>query len=108
MAADFLKELPSFNQENFSRFQRESNSKSNCSVGVKKKEAQYLPTRDIPSDHVIVTEKTNILLRYLHQHWEKKNAESKKRDGSSEDEDYSDASSRKKIRLDLRPYHAIL
>lgn len=32
----------------------------------------YVPTKDIPADAVIVTEKTNILLRYLHQQWDKK------------------------------------
>ena len=34
----------------------------------------YVPTKDIPSEQVIVTEKTNILLRYLHQQWDKKAA----------------------------------
>ncbi|KAJ0059013.1 hypothetical protein NL108_002252, partial [Boleophthalmus pectinirostris] len=32
----------------------------------------YLPTREYPSEQIIVTEKTNILLRYLHQQWDKK------------------------------------
>ena len=35
----------------------------------------YVPTKDIPSEQVIVTEKTNILLRYLHQQWDKKAAQ---------------------------------
>ena len=34
-----------------------------------------MPTKDIPSEQVIVTEKTNILLRYLHQQWDKKAAQ---------------------------------
>merc|ERR1712096_47122 len=38
------------------------------------------PVKDIPADQVIVTEKTNILLRYLHQQWDKK-ASTKKRTG---------------------------
>ncbi|RMB89754.1 hypothetical protein DUI87_33769 [Hirundo rustica rustica] len=40
------------------------------------------PGRLLPAgggEDVIVTEKTNILLRYLHQQWDKKNA-AKKRD----------------------------
>ncbi|KAM7161063.1 DET1- and DDB1-associated protein 1 [Macrochelys suwanniensis] len=39
----------------------------------------YHPTREQPSEQIIVTEKTNILLHYLHQQWDKKNA-AKKRD----------------------------
>jgi len=35
----------------------------------------------IPGWQVIVTEKTNILLRYLHQQWDKKSAGAKKRTG---------------------------
>ena len=35
----------------------------------------YVPTKDVPSEQVIVTEKTNILLRYLHQQWDKKAAQ---------------------------------
>ncbi|XP_041086260.1 DET1- and DDB1-associated protein 1-like, partial [Polyodon spathula] len=43
----------------------------------------YLPTREYPSEQIIVTEKTNILLRYLHQQWDKKNA-AKKREQEQE------------------------
>uniref|UniRef100_A0A7N8Y6W2 DET1- and DDB1-associated protein 1 n=1 Tax=Mastacembelus armatus TaxID=205130 RepID=A0A7N8Y6W2_9TELE len=38
----------------------------------------YLPTREYPSEQIIVTEKTNILLRYLHQQWDRKNAAKKR------------------------------
>lgn len=76
----------------------------------------YVPTKDIPADAVIVTEKTNILLRYLHQQWDKKdksaarkreleaaaaaagtNGTVKTTEGSSEE------SARKKPRLDPLP-----
>ena len=35
----------------------------------------YVPTKDFPGEQRIVTEKTNILLRYLHQQWDKKAAQ---------------------------------
>ncbi|TRY66630.1 hypothetical protein DNTS_007779 [Danionella cerebrum] len=50
--ADFLKGLPVYNKTNFSRFHADSVCKA--------------------SSKFIVTEKTNILLRYLHQQWDKK------------------------------------
>ena len=34
-----------------------------------------MPTKDFPGEQRIVTEKTNILLRYLHQQWDKKAAQ---------------------------------
>ena len=43
-----------------------------------------MPVKDIPSEQVIVTEKTNILLRYLHQQWDKK-AVARKRPGEGEE-----------------------
>ncbi|XP_045156596.1 DET1- and DDB1-associated protein 1-like [Mercenaria mercenaria] len=66
--ADFLKELPSYDENNFTRFNAESGLKSNV-----KKPSVYICTKDHPSEQVITTEKTNILLRYLHQQWDKKN-----------------------------------
>ncbi len=86
--ADFLKGLPSYNETNFTRFHSDASSK----VSVKRPSV-YLPTKEYPSEQsnrsflnincfflfnfgflfvVIVTEKTNILLRYLHQQWERK------------------------------------
>lgn len=62
----------------------------------------YVPTKDHPSDQVITTEKTNILLRYLHQQWDKKQSSSKKRDagrsGLSQDDDTT--TPRKRARAD--------
>lgn len=58
-----------------------------------KRPSVYISTTDIPSDQVIVTEKKNILLRYLHQQWDKKNAPKKR-------EHEGDGPSRKKARLE--------
>lgn len=74
MSAEFLKGLPSYNENNFTRFQADSSCKTTV-----KRPSVYLPTKDHPSEQIITTEKTNILLRYLHQQWDKKNA-LKKRD----------------------------
>lgn len=58
-----------------------------------------------PSSSVIVTEKTNILLRYLHQQWDKKNA-AKKRDQEQVDlEGESSAPPRKVARTDSPDMH---
>uniref|UniRef100_F6ZRC2 DET1- and DDB1-associated protein 1 n=1 Tax=Equus caballus TaxID=9796 RepID=F6ZRC2_HORSE len=57
------------------------------------------------SSSVIVTEKTNILLRYLHQQWDKKNA-AKKRDQEQVDlEGESSAPPRKVARTDSPDMH---
>ncbi|KAK7115997.1 hypothetical protein V1264_001756 [Littorina saxatilis] len=73
---DFLKGLPSYNENNFARYHAESS----CRIS-NQKPTVYISTRDYPSDQVITTEKTNILLRYLHQQWDKKNS-TKKRDSN--------------------------
>ncbi|KAH9524494.1 DET1- and DDB1-associated protein 1 [Bulinus truncatus] len=73
---DFLKGLPSYNESNFTRFHSDSSHRYN-------KPTVYISTKDHPSEQVITTEKTNILLRYLHQQWDKKHVSqtgSKKRD----------------------------
>ncbi|XP_014668111.1 PREDICTED: DET1- and DDB1-associated protein 1-like [Priapulus caudatus] len=67
--ADFLKGLPVHNSSNFSKFHTDNTFKSS------KKPSVYISTKDHPSEQVITTEKTNILLRYLHQQWDKKNAQ---------------------------------
>ncbi|KAL3865905.1 hypothetical protein ACJMK2_043253 [Sinanodonta woodiana] len=68
--ADFLKELPSYNETNFTRFHADSgNGKTNM-----KRPAVYISTKDYPEQQIITTEKTNILLRYLHQQWDRKNS----------------------------------
>ncbi|EGV99276.1 DET1- and DDB1-associated protein 1 [Cricetulus griseus] len=71
--ADFLKGLPVY-KSNFSRVHSDSVCKAS-----NRRPSVYLPTREYPTEQIIVTEKTNILLRYLHQQWDKKNA-AKKRD----------------------------
>ncbi|KAM7285412.1 DET1- and DDB1-associated protein 1 [Ixodes scapularis] len=96
-AAEFLKGLPSYNENNFTRFQADASCKTTV-----RRPSVYLPTKDHPSDQVITTEKTNILLRYLHQQWDKKQSSSKKRDanrsGLSQDEDTT--TPRKRARAD--------
>ncbi|XP_028906703.1 DET1- and DDB1-associated protein 1 isoform X3 [Ornithorhynchus anatinus] len=74
LEAEFLKGLPVYNKSNFSRFHADSVCKAS-----NRRPSVYLPTKEYPSEQIIVTEKTNILLRYLHQQWDKKNA-AKKRD----------------------------
>ncbi|KAK6189000.1 hypothetical protein SNE40_005060 [Patella caerulea] len=74
--ADFMKGLPSYNETNFTRF----HSDSSCKTSIRRPTV-YISTKEHPSEQVITTEKTNILLRYLHQQWDKKNT-SKKRDSS--------------------------
>ncbi|XP_033634903.1 DET1- and DDB1-associated protein 1-like [Asterias rubens] len=94
--SEMLRGLPSHNENNFSRFH------SDGSRGSSKKPAVYLPTKDYPSDQVITTEKTNILLRYLHQQWDKKNNQ-KKRDTSSANMESDTSPARKIPRLDSNP-----
>jgi DET1- and DDB1-associated protein 1 len=65
--SSFLKGLPSYNENNFSKFFADSSCKS-----TGKKPPVYICTKDHPTEQVITTEKTNILLRYLHQQWDKK------------------------------------
>ncbi|XP_032420627.1 DET1- and DDB1-associated protein 1-like isoform X4 [Xiphophorus hellerii] len=85
---NFLKGLPVYNKNSFTRFHADSNRRPSV----------YLPTREYPSDQIIVTEKTNILLRYLHQQWDKKNS-GKKREQEQTEED-SMAPPRKMARTD--------
>uniref|UniRef100_A0A8C5VM92 DET1- and DDB1-associated protein 1 n=1 Tax=Microcebus murinus TaxID=30608 RepID=A0A8C5VM92_MICMU len=65
--ADFFKGLPVYKKSNFSRFHANSVCKA------LNRHSSY------QSEQIIVTEKTNILLCYLHQQWDKKNT-AKKRD----------------------------
>ncbi|XP_055319603.1 DET1- and DDB1-associated protein 1 [Sitodiplosis mosellana] len=75
---EFLKNLPSHNEKNFALFNTENGIRTSS-----RRPSVYLPTVDIPSEQIIVTEKKNILLRYLHQQWDKK-APVKKREHSNE------------------------
>ena len=51
----------------------------------------YVPTKDYPHEQEIVTERTNILLRYFHQQFDKKialSAAQKKREADSPSGNY--------------------
>ena len=95
----FLTELPSFKRDNFTRYSSTSPSFDNGGSGSNSQNSQqqqpppstgnasyssspsprrgrasvYVCTKDYPSEQLITTEKTNILLRYLHQQWDRKN-----------------------------------
>ncbi|XP_011639832.1 DET1- and DDB1-associated protein 1 isoform X7 [Pogonomyrmex barbatus] len=71
--AEFLKGLPSHDENNFANFHTDNGNRT-----CVKRPSVYLPTKDYPSEQIIVTEKTTILLRYLHQQWDKKVKSSKK------------------------------
>ncbi|XP_066155101.1 DET1- and DDB1-associated protein 1 [Euwallacea fornicatus] len=91
--AQFLAGLPSYNETNFSKFHMEGNHRT-----ASKRPSVYITTRDFPSEQVIVTEKNSILLKYMQQHWDKKNSSvTKKREVTPTEEP-----SRKRPRLDPR------
>uniref|UniRef100_A0AAG5DHW1 DET1- and DDB1-associated protein 1 n=1 Tax=Anopheles atroparvus TaxID=41427 RepID=A0AAG5DHW1_ANOAO len=90
--SEFLKDLPCHNEENFSLFNTENGVKTSS-----KRPSVYIPTMDIPSEQVIVTEKKNILLRYLQHQWDKKNPPKKR-----ELENASNDLHRKRPRLEPR------
>ncbi|XP_008578777.1 PREDICTED: DET1- and DDB1-associated protein 1 isoform X1 [Galeopterus variegatus] len=98
--ADFLKGLPVYNKSNFSRFHADSVCKAS-----NRRPSVYLPTREYPSEQIIVTEKTNILLRYLHQQWDKKNAAKKRDQEQVELEGEGSAPPRKVARTDSPDMH---
>jgi len=76
MAGDFLKELPSFNKDNFSKFKIDDHHSKSGSRPV-----TYIQTKDTEDEkaQVIVTDKTNILLRYLRHQLHKENKHQTKR-----------------------------
>jgi len=85
VVVNFLNGLPSKHPENFQKWAMDG-PKSN----ITRKPASYVPTKDIPAQQVIVTEKTNILLRYLHAQFDKKpGKQGIKRDASVIEEDTS-------------------
>ncbi|XP_066964628.1 DET1- and DDB1-associated protein 1 isoform X1 [Macrobrachium rosenbergii] len=96
LASSFLKGLPVYNEKNFSRFQGDPNGRSSF-----KKPPVYLPVKDNPDSQEIVTEKTNILLRYLHQQWEKKCPKKKRETGAGNNEE--EAPRNKRPRLEPGP-----
>ena len=65
--SDVVKDLPSRNVKNFTRFNQ--NSCNSLSAG---KRTAYVPVKDIPADQVIINKKVSILLRYLHKKRDKK------------------------------------
>ena len=69
--SDFLKDLPTYNRENFTKISSESATASR-QANSRTRPAMYVPTKDHPEEQEIVTERTNILLRYLHQQLDKK------------------------------------
>ncbi|KAL4091284.1 hypothetical protein QTP88_025997 [Uroleucon formosanum] len=89
--AEFLDGMPSFDERNFSRFHSDN--------GRSKRVPVYITTDDQPCDQIIVTDKSNLLLRYLHNQWDKKHG-GKKRELVETGEE-SGSSSRKRPRNDL-------
>ncbi|TKS80054.1 DET1- and DDB1-associated protein 1 [Collichthys lucidus] len=95
---EFLKGLPVYNKNNFSRFHADSVCKASLFT--------VCVSHDLISvclwclSLVIVTEKTNILLRYLHQQWDKKNSAKKREQDQTEGE--NTAPPRKIARTDSR------
>ncbi|XP_040567477.2 DET1- and DDB1-associated protein 1 [Lepeophtheirus salmonis] len=98
--SDFLKNLPSRNRDNFTRISSDSGPVGGGHQSVRRSTV-YVPTKDFPSEQIIITEKTNILLRFLHQQWDKK-AGQKRREASDAAGGIgqNDLSERKKARLD--------
>ena len=108
---DFLRNLPTHNRENFSNVsaggsydiscaQRQHNN-SSTGVSCRYRNPLYVPTKDFPGEQRIVTEKTNILLRYLHQQWDKKAAQQlhRKREASEAGDAAAGEQVRKRNRL---------
>lgn len=112
--AGFLTELPSFKRDNFTRYSSSSpsfdsggwngvtplppaasagnassysSSSSSSSSPRRGRASVYVCTKDYPSEQLITTEKTNILLRYLHQQWDRKNLHVKRGATKQEVED---------------------
>jgi DET1- and DDB1-associated protein 1 len=112
--SDYLKDLPTYNRDNFTRIASHDvnsggagtpNSRSGTTaVTSRQRPSVYVPTKDYPSEQVIVTEKTNILLRYLHQQLDKKIAitAQKKREADTASSGDTEVG-RKKARLDPLP-----
>ncbi|XP_034951369.1 DET1- and DDB1-associated protein 1 isoform X1 [Chelonus insularis] len=98
--AEFLKGLPSHNENNFANFHTDNGNRT-----CVKRPSVYLPTKDYPSEQVIVSETTTILLRYLHQKWDKKvtNDVERKREllSASDSADEANVRRGKRARLEL-------
>ncbi|XP_067620252.1 DET1- and DDB1-associated protein 1 [Eurosta solidaginis] len=77
--ADFLKDLPSHNAQNFSQFNMEQGIRTS-----QKRPSVYLQTEDVASEQHIVMDKRCVLLRYLKQQWDKKSSTRKRENNSGE------------------------
>jgi len=86
----FLSGLPSFKQENFTKF---SSDGIGSSISNSRRPALYVCTKECPSEQLITTEKTNILLRYLHTQWDRKSL-LKKREGSRPEDEAGPSSAK--------------
>ncbi|VVC37205.1 DET1- and DDB1-associated protein 1, N-terminal [Cinara cedri] len=91
--AEFIDGMPSFDKRNFSRFQ--------SNHGRYKRIPIYLATTETPSDQVIVNDRENFLLRYVHRQHDKNNG-GRKREfvGIAEDDQEPGPSSRKCPRVE--------
>ncbi|KAK9497635.1 hypothetical protein O3M35_004326 [Rhynocoris fuscipes] len=69
---EFMRDLSSYNRDNFSRFQ------PNVHKELYYRQPTYLVTKDKPPTQVIVAEPKQIRMRYLHQYWDKKDAAKKR------------------------------
>jgi hypothetical protein len=72
LVLQFLSGLPSHDPKNFQKFANKEPKES-----VTKKPKTYVSTKDTEPSQLIVTDKTNILLRYLRQKSERENNEGK-------------------------------
>jgi len=82
VVSEFLSGLPSSNPDNFQKWGGDTQKQN-----ITRRPLAYVPTKDIPAQQVIVTEKTNILLRYLHQQFKKNKPIPKRENASTPSED---------------------
>ncbi|KAK2718921.1 DET1- and DDB1-associated protein 1-like isoform X2 [Artemia franciscana] len=91
-----LKDLPSKNLESFAKFSEEPWGSTHG-----KKMPVYIPTEENDNDTVIITDKTNILLRFLRQKQEQKINELRKMESNvSGEEDHGRNRKRKREAID--------
>ena len=88
----FLTGLPSFKRDNFARYSSSDGAGASpvTTAGNSSRRGRpsvYICTKDYPAEQVITTEKTNILLRYLHQQWDRKNLHAKRAGSRPDAED---------------------
>ncbi|KAF7997547.1 hypothetical protein HCN44_006118 [Aphidius gifuensis] len=100
--AEFLEGLPSHNESNFANFHADNGNRT-----CMRRPSVYLPTKELPSEQIIVTERTTILLRYLHQQWDKKNLD-RKREHSAAGVDLADDISVRRCKRPRLEIHSTL